>query len=210
MDRFLPHLLISVSIFWLSACSKPKPDSSATRPNIPLIAVDDLRPELNAYGKPFIKSPNIDRLASSGVTFTRAYCNVPVCGASRASLFSGVRPGYNRFLYHYAQASIEVPEVATLPEHLKENGYTTLSVGKIFHTPADSEHRAWSETPYRFDHHQLEDGSWSDKGWQDYITDKNIAIAKTASNGAAWPWKKLRSTTLRISTESTQTKRLNT
>jgi iduronate 2-sulfatase len=190
MTRLLSNLFIAISALLLSACSNSSTRPSAKHPNLLLIAIDDLRPELNAYGKSFIKSPNIDRLASSGVTFTRAYCNVPVCGASRASLFSGVRPGYNRFLFHYAQASIEVPEVATLPEHLKKNGSTTLSVGKIFHTPADSEHKAWSDTPYRFDHHRLEDGSWSDKGWQNYITEENIAIAKTASNGAAWPWEK--------------------
>ena len=185
-----PFFLCIVAVFLFSACSDQRDTLRVNRPNILLIAVDDLRPDLNVYGDSFIKSPNIDRLAASGITFKRAYCNVPVCGASRASLFTGVRPGYNRFLYHYAQASVEVPEVATLPEHLKENGYMTISVGKIFHTPADSEHRAWSEIPFRFDHHRLDNGSWSDKGWQDYITEENITIAKTASNGAAWPWEK--------------------
>ncbi len=185
-----PILFLSALSFLLTGCAKPIANDFSDRPNVLFIAVDDLRPELSAYGKSYIKSPHMDRLASTGVTFTRAYCNVPVCGASRASLFSGARPGYNRFLFHYAQAAIEVPDVVTLPEHLKLNGYTTLSVGKIFHTPADSEYRAWSETPYRFDHHKRDDGSWSDKGWQNYITEENIAIAKTASNGAAWPWEK--------------------
>lgn len=174
---------------WLSCCADPdKQTSTSIRPNILLIAVDDLRPELNAYGKTFIKSPNIDRLAAAGTTFQRAYCNVPVCGGSRVSMMTGIRAGYKRFLFHYAQAAIEVPEIATLPEHFKKNGYRTISVGKIFHTPADSEVRAWSETPYRFDHHKLEDGSWSDKGWQNYISEENKAIAAQNSRGLAWPW----------------------
>ncbi|MGB7326066.1 MAG: sulfatase-like hydrolase/transferase, partial [Rubripirellula sp.] len=56
------------------------------RLNVLMIAVDDLRPELACYGAPSIHSPNIDRLASQGVRFDRAYCQVAVCGASRASL----------------------------------------------------------------------------------------------------------------------------
>ena len=70
--------------------------------NVLFIMVDDLRPELNIYGQSHIKSPNIDALASEGVTFNRAYCNVPVCGASRASMLSGLRPTESRFLRYNA------------------------------------------------------------------------------------------------------------
>jgi len=176
----------------LSCNTKRSSDQVSTgqpdRMNVLFIAVDDLRPELNCYGKSQIHSPNIDRLAESGVTFTRAYCNVPVCGASRSSLLSGIRPTYNRFLHYYAQADIETPDAVTIPEHFKNNGYTTISLGKIFHTPADNETKAWSETPYRFDHHKMPDGSWSDKGWQNYLTEENLAIARMQDNGAAAPW----------------------
>jgi iduronate 2-sulfatase len=129
-------------------------DTGSQKPNILFVAVDDLRPELNCYGQNQIHSPNIDKFAESGVTFTRAYCNVPVCGASRASLLTGIRPTYNRFLQYYAQADVETPEAVTIPEHFKNHGYTTISIGKIFHTPADNEERAWSETPFRYDHHK--------------------------------------------------------
>ena len=70
--------------------------------NVLFIMVDDLRPELKIYGQSHIKSPNIDALASEGITFNRAYCNVPVCGASRASLLSGIRPTATRFLKYNA------------------------------------------------------------------------------------------------------------
>lgn len=65
-----------------------KPD----RPNILFIPVDDLRPQLGCYGQKQMATPHIDQLASEGVLFTNAYCQVPVCGASRASLLTGMRP----------------------------------------------------------------------------------------------------------------------
>ena len=68
------------------------------KPNVLFIAVDDLRPELNFYGKSHIISPNLDKLASQSLVFERAYCQVPVCGASRASLLTGLRPTRDRFL----------------------------------------------------------------------------------------------------------------
>lgn len=189
--RNLLFFILVVPIF-LSCDTSKKQSKNATnneeKMNVLFLAVDDLRPELNCYGKTQIKSPNIDRLAEAGVTFTRAYCNVPVCGASRASLLTGIRPTYNRFLQYYAQADIETPDAVTIPEHFKNNGYTTVSIGKVFHTPADNEPKAWSETPFRFDHHKMRNHQWSDGGWQNYITEENLAIAKTKENGAAMPW----------------------
>lgn len=187
----MKRIFICLSILTIFfSCDRRKAEAliSNSKPNVLFIAVDDLRPELNCYGKTQIHSPNIDRLSEVGITFTRAYCNVPVCGASRASLLTGIRPTYNRFLQYYAQADVETPNAVTIPEHFKNNGYTTISIGKIFHTPADSEDKAWSETPFRYDHHKLADGTWSDKGWQNYITEDNMTVATTKANGAALPW----------------------
>lgn len=64
----------------------------AERLNVLFIAIDDLRPELGWYGSPQVKTPHIDRVASQGTVFTRAYCQVPICGASRASLMTGILP----------------------------------------------------------------------------------------------------------------------
>lgn len=66
--------------------------------NVLFIMVDDLRPQLSIYGQQQIVNPNIEMLAKSGVVFNKAYCNVPVCGASRASLLTGLRPTKNQFL----------------------------------------------------------------------------------------------------------------
>lgn len=117
---------------------------AAEKPNVLFIVVDDLRPELNCYGESQIKSPHIDKLAESGITFTNAYCNIPVCGASRASFMSGVRPRPGIFLNFLSKADKDVPEAVALSQHFKNNGYTTISNGKVFHHMDDSD-ESWDE-----------------------------------------------------------------
>jgi len=82
----------------------PLPAAAPPRPNILMIVVDDLRPQLGCYGQSQVQSPNIDRLAAAGVLFNRAYCMVPICGASRASLMTSIRPAPKRFVGHLAYA----------------------------------------------------------------------------------------------------------
>ena len=122
--------------------------SAAERPNILMIAVDDLRPQLKCYGVGQVHSPNMDRLAAQGVLFNRAYCMVPTCGASRASLMTSIRPAPKRFVTHLAYAEKEAPGITTLNTHLKQNGYFTISNGKVFHHPDDSA-EGWSEPAWR-------------------------------------------------------------
>lgn len=91
-----------------------------------------------------MKSPNIDKLASEGLIFNRAYCNVPVCGASRASMMTGILPTKVRFVGHDARADEDVPNAPTIAQVFKEAGYTTLSNGKIFHNKEDCNNRSRS------------------------------------------------------------------
>jgi arylsulfatase A-like enzyme len=123
-------------------------EGDAERPNVLFIAVDDLRPELRCYGKPLIHSPNLDALASSGVLFERAYCMVPTCGASRASLMTGLRPSRTRFVTYLTRADEDAPGIATLNTHFKRNGYYTVSNGKVFHHREDAG-AGWSEPAWR-------------------------------------------------------------
>lgn len=154
-------LLKSLKLVWLllfitsivSAQNKAKP-------NILFIAVDDLRPELGCYGQTQIKSPNIDKLAATGLLFSRSYCNVPVCGASRASLLSGVRPNRTRFESAHISQDEDLPGVLSLPMHFKNNGYYTVSLGKIYHKRPDAV-GSWSEPEY------FPKSDW--KGWQGYV-----------------------------------------
>jgi arylsulfatase A-like enzyme len=119
--------------------------ADAPRPNILFIAIDDLRPELGCYGDTQVKSPNLDKLASQGVLFTRAYCQVPVCGASRASLMTSILPTAKRFTVAKTHVDEDAPGAVTLPQVFREAGYTTLSNGKIFHFGDDTGDRSWSE-----------------------------------------------------------------
>lgn len=113
--------------------------------NVLLICIDDLRPELGCYGALQVKSPHIDKLASEGILFERAYCSVPVCGPSRACLLSGLLPIKNRF--NDWRIDTEFPDLQTLPQVFKKAGYYTLSAGKVFHHMDDCQERSWSEPP---------------------------------------------------------------
>ncbi|MCP4787684.1 MAG: sulfatase-like hydrolase/transferase [Fuerstiella sp.] len=105
----------------------------AEQPNILFIAVDDLRVELGCYGSAHVKSPNIDKLASQGTLFERAYCQQTVCNPSRASMLTGMRPDTLRIWdlpTHFRQHK---PDAVTLPQLFKRSGYHAQCVGKIFH-----------------------------------------------------------------------------
>lgn len=144
---FKPALLVSLTLAAsLSVASCDAADSD--RPNVLFIAVDDLRPELNCFGRTHIHSPNIDALAAGGVLFERSYCMVPTCGASRASLMTGLRPSRNRFVSYLARADKDAEGIATLNRHFKDNGYYTVSNGKVFHNPSDNA-AGWSEPAWR-------------------------------------------------------------
>lgn len=147
--------------------------SGASRPNVLFIAVDDLRTQLGCYGHGQTLSPAIDRVAAEGIVFGRAYCQVPVCGASRASLMTGIRPDYavKRFTDAGTRADKDVPDAATLGQHFKSHGYYTVSNGKIFHYKGDSA-ASWSERPWRVHDYDTDGhGDWGayhfDKIWLD-------------------------------------------
>jgi iduronate 2-sulfatase len=117
--------------------------TAASGPNVLFIAVDDLRCELGCYGVKEIKSPNIDRLAARGVVFDHAYCQQAVCNPSRASLLTGLRPDTIRVWDLVTSMRKQVPDVVTLPQYFKQNGYYTVGMGKIFHNTFPDP-RSWS------------------------------------------------------------------
>lgn len=156
-----PFIVIPIFIFF--SCQQKQ--QSHQSPNVLFIAVDDLRPELNCYGASHIKSPAIDKLASQSLIFDRAYCNIPVCGASRASLMSGIRPGKHRFIGFSTRLEEDYPGITSLPQHFQNHGYTTISNGKVYHHKDDDE-AAWDEI-------------WRTGGRysaRDYVLEKNIAL----------------------------------
>jgi len=113
------------------------------KPNILFFIVDDLRTQLGCYGVPRMVTPNIDRLAADGTLFERAYSAFPICGPSRASTLTGLRPAPTRFFQWNASVDKDVPGALTIPEHFKNHGYYTRCIGKTLHNENDCA-RAWS------------------------------------------------------------------
>lgn len=110
----------------------------AAKPNILFISIDDLRPQLGAYGESHMLTPNLDQLASEGRVFNRHYVQVPTCGPSRACLLTGKNLTSTADISHrhLAQQLAEKPEPQspeTFLHHFKRNGYQTIGMGKISH-----------------------------------------------------------------------------
>ena len=164
---FIFFLLFSLVV---SAQNQPQPK------NVLFIMVDDLRPELSLYGQNQIISPNIDALGASGVTFNRAYCNVPVCGASRASLLTGVRPTPNRFLTYHSRIKKDMPDVINMAQYFKNRGYSTVSNNKITHIKNDID--AWDDEWYP-----------KSKNWRNYLSEENLILQ--ASNKAGYAYENI-------------------
>lgn len=155
------------------AASAPSP--AAARPNILLIAVDDLRPELGCYGNARIKTPHFDRLAGRGVVFERAYAQQSVCSASRTSMLTGLRPDTTGIYDNATHFRTRKPDTVTLPQQFHQHGYFTTSIGKVYHSQWD---RAYVGR-------QLDDPpSWSESAWfprtvQFYFSSEGQRIART-------------------------------
>lgn len=164
--------LIIPSLLLGSVCeadTQPGEVNGQAKKNVLFLIMDDLRPELNCYGAKYMKTPNIDKLAAQGVMFENAYCNVPVSGASRASLFSGLRPGNTRYWDVNAEIDREAPGTVTLPQYFRENGYVTISNSKVIHGKNDTKERSWTKV-------------WKPKlkssTWRDYLGDENLSVEK--------------------------------
>lgn len=137
----LGTMALLLGLVTLSAWAAPA--IAADPPNVLFIAVDDLRPEFGAYGASHVKSPHLDRLARSGVTFLRAYCQQAVCSPSRSSLMTGTRPDTTKVWDLATHFRTAMPNVVTLGQHFKNHGYFVQGMGKIYHGGFDDA-ETWS------------------------------------------------------------------
>lgn len=165
--QHLRHLFPCVLLLSVTA-------AAAERPNVLLFCVDDLRPELNCFGVPYIQSPNIDALAATGRSFQRHYVQSPTCGASRYALLTGMYgSSSNGAIFERAKRLAKNPEAVppSLPAWFRTHGYRTVSVGKVSHHPGGRGGPDWDdesipEMPNSWDRHLLPAGSWQHpRGW---------------------------------------------
>ena len=154
VSSILQSILFLLIVISISACTSNKSaEEKVNKPkNILFIAVDDLKPEMGCYGHDYIKTPNIDKLASQGFVMENNHCQQAVCGPTRASLLTGKRPDYTKVYDLKTQIRDKNPDVVTIPQYFKSKGYLTAGVGKIFDLrTVDSlnDERSWT---YKYEH----------------------------------------------------------
>ena len=155
------------------------------KPNVLLLCIDDLRPELACYGVSYIQSPNIDKLAAAGRTFRRHYVQAPTCGASRYTLLTGRYGGTNNGALFQRAAKMKANPKSvppSMPAWFRRHGYTTVSVGKVSHHPGGRGGRDWDddaqpEMPDSWDRHLLPAGAWKHpRGWMHGLANGEIRV----------------------------------
>lgn len=171
MNHFF-NLAAIVSITVFSACNVQKTTHTVTtdsRPvevevtsnkskkNILFLSIDDLKPLLSNYGESQMHTPNFDRLAKMGMTFTNAHVQYAVCGPSRASVMTGTNPDKTKVWDLHTDFRESAPDLVSMPEYLISQGYETTAVGKIYHKGSSSpghDGKSWSmphQLPDNFD-----------------------------------------------------------
>lgn len=133
--KFVHH----VFLVWVLCIAPPGSVKADERPNVLFIAIDDLNDWVGCLGgHPNARTPNIDRLAKQGVLFSNAHCQAPICGPSRASLFTGLLPTTSGIYGQIRDDKIKLASPVTkdtvfLPDYFEEHGYKTMACGKLFH-----------------------------------------------------------------------------
>ncbi len=131
------------------------PNLSLSSPDILFIVADDLNTRIGCYGDPVARTPNLDKLAGNAIQFLAAYCQYPACNPSRASVLSGLNPPTTGVLSNRQDWRKPLRDTPLLPDTLRENGYTTVRIGKILHKGSQGE-------------------KWGDKGhWDEAIDVQN-------------------------------------
>lgn len=128
LRKYATFYVASISFpFFLSCSNEP------VQPNILFIAVDDLNTDIGCYGSDQVKTPNIDKLAEMGVRFEKAYCQQALCGPSRASIMTGMRPNTTGFVRLHDNIRELQPDVETIGQYFQNKNYYVGRVGKIYH-----------------------------------------------------------------------------
>lgn len=148
-----PKILILLGVASLFIGGHTVNAQDAEKTNVIMVVIDDLRTELGCYGVDAMHSPSIDRFAQKGMLFNHAYAQYPVCNPSRSSFLSGLRPDEVGIISNTVPLRRVQPNLVTLPQLFRENGYFTAGIGKIFHLSVDhADERALFVDPLSWDY----------------------------------------------------------
>lgn len=126
-----------IILLLFTICCISKVASQGDTPNVLVFYVDDLRAELGCYGSETAKTPNIDKLAKDGVLFNKAYVQQGICAPSRMSTLTGLRPETLGIYSIFTPLRKVHKELVSMPQLFKQNGYKTVSIGKVYHHSVD-------------------------------------------------------------------------
>lgn len=156
--------------------------AASERPNVLILSIDDLRPELGCYGATHMVTPAIDALAAESTLFEQAYVQQAVCLPSRISLFTGMRP--NSTGVHDLQTKFRktIPDAVTMPQHFSSHGYRTFGMGKVYHDEKWNEWTDWIDT------YNIEGVN----GYQDPSTNARLDVLKKEAKAKGLKGKDLR------------------
>lgn len=155
--------------------------TSNTKKNILFLSIDDLKPLLSNYGESQMKTPNFDRLAKMGMTFTNAHVQYAVCGPSRASVMTGANPDKTKVWDLHTDFRESAPSLVSMPEYLISQGYETTAVGKIYHKGSSSpghDGKSWSMPHQLPNNYDPAAGEAAFSYYQDPETKKQMAKLK--------------------------------
>ena len=127
-------LLLAMLLVILPAWASGQSSSDKTQPNVLFIAIDDMNDWvgfLNTH--PQVQTPNMDKLAEQGISFTNAHVPAPICGPSRTAIMSGLWPTSNGIYTNDINYREQLPHLISMPEYFRQNGYYLMGAGKIFH-----------------------------------------------------------------------------
>ena len=161
------YIQLFIALFCVYSCSEPSKNEkskdklishTSEKLNVLLIIADDLNCDLGAYGNLVVKTPNIDRLAKRGILFQNAHNQYPLCGPSRASFMTGMYTNQTKITKNNMNLRNSVPDVITLGQRFRQQGYQSIRIGKMFHydnpsaigTSGNDDIYSWDQTvnPY--------------------------------------------------------------
>ena len=174
MFKNIIYIQLLVALFLIYSCSESSKkeklaDNSISHAgekiNVLLIIADDLNCDLGAYGNLLVKTPNIDRLAERGVLFENAHNQYPLCGPSRASFMTGMYTNQTKITKNNMNLRNSVPDVITLGQRFRQNGYQSVRIGKMFHydnpsaigTSGNDDIYSWDQTVNPYGREKIEE-----------------------------------------------------